>query len=477
MPVFGSGAVRSSRITRTALVSGLGAAGLALGACSPAVPERPSLVLLSVDTLAPEALATATDEHPALDRLAASSLRFTHALSTASWTLPAHASLLTGLYPDRHGATDPRTAIAPNLPRLAHTLRAAGYRTVAFTDGTYLEPLFGFGEGFDLYDGARAPDARIEIPDLPRLGMPNPAHAEGLFDRAVAYLNARSERTPLFLFLHTYAVHDYYAAPRAALREAAGPGGPRGPHAYRDCLVGRSYCPDPVWAGLEAAYRAQIADFDGGVARLVDALDGAGFGAGSYFVLVSDHGEGFDVRHARIHHGGRLHADQLRVPLWIAGPGVAAGETAVPISLVDLMPTLLELLGVPVPEGLDGRSLAPIVGGGEPDPEFLQRSLFAMEHYFSWERGRRSDAKEIHVDPLQVAVIRGSQWYIRDGERDELYDTAADPQQRIDLAPHVAEKSELAGLAASRGRVEPKRAPLAVPDRVVEELRELGYVE
>ena len=89
MPVFGSGAVRMPRIPRAALVSGLSAAGLALGACSPAVPARPSLVLLSVDTLAAESLAAGAGEHPALDRLAASSLRFSHALSTASWTLPA----------------------------------------------------------------------------------------------------------------------------------------------------------------------------------------------------------------------------------------------------------------------------------------------------------------------------------------------------------------------------------------------------
>lgn len=465
------------RIPRTALVAALTAAGLVLAACRPAPPPgRPSLVLLSVDTLAPAELAATAVEHPALDRLAASSLRFTNALSTASWTLPAHASLLTGLYPDRHGATDPRTSIAPGVPRLARSLRAAGYRTVAFTDGTYLEPLFGFAEGFDLYDDTRAPDAQLEVPDLPRRGMPNPVRGETLFDRAVAYLDGRREPTPLFLFLHTYAVHDY-SAMRPWVRAAVEPDDLRSPRAYLDCLVGRSACPERVWTDLEAAYRAEIAHLDGGVARLVEALDDAGLAGSSYFVLVSDHGEGFDFRHARIHHGGRLHADLLRVPLWIAGPGVAAGETSVPISLVDVMPTLLDLLGVPTPEGLDGRSLASAVAGSEPDPALAQRTRFAMEHYFSWEGGRRSDAQTPQADPLQVAVIRGSRWLIRERGREELYDTEADPRQRLDLGPQAPERAELEGLAQSRGRVAPGRAPLELPGRVVEELRDLGYME
>jgi arylsulfatase A-like enzyme len=461
--------------TATALALLPAAAVLGLAGCAPPGSARPSLVLLSVDTLTPELLATPEVEHPALDRLAAASLRFTDALSTASWTLPAHASLMTGLYPDRHGATDLRTSIAPGLPRLAGFLRDAGYRTVAFTDGTYLDPLFGFAEGFELYDGVPGSGAPAGVPELPRGGRPNEVRGESLFDRAVAYLEARSERTPLFLFLHTYAVHDYPQL-RPWVRAALPADGFRSSGAFFDCLQGRSACPDEMWAELEVAYRAELAHLDEGLARLVEALDDAGLGEGSYFVLLSDHGEGFDFRLGRIHHGGRLHADQLRVPLWISGPGVSPGETAVPISLVDVMPTLLELLGVPAPAGLDGRSLAPIVTGSGAPPELAARPLFAMEHYFLWEDGRRTNAPAARTDALQVAVVRGPRWYIRDGEREELYDMAADPRQRVDLAPHLPESDELEALAASRGHVAAGRTPLEVPDRIVEELRGLGYV-
>jgi arylsulfatase A-like enzyme len=136
---------------------------------------------------------------------------FETALSPAAWTLPAHASLLTGVYPDRHGATDPRRRIAPNLPTLAQELREAGLETVAFTDGGYLHRRFGFAAGFDRYDDwVRDPDRRPVL-NVPRGGAPDPQVGSALFDRTIAYLaQRRPEDPPFFLFLQTYAVHDYF---------------------------------------------------------------------------------------------------------------------------------------------------------------------------------------------------------------------------------------------------------------------------
>src|SRR5262245_45200398 len=236
-----------SRVDRTALISGLAAAALAFGGCAPDPPARPSLILLSIDTLAPGALEARAAENGALGRLAGASLRFTNALSTAPWTLPAHASLMTGLYPDRHGATDPRTSIADGLPRLATLLRSAGYRTVAFTDGVYLEPLFGFAEGFDVYDAVRAPGASEHVPELPRAGAPNQPRGDALFDRAIAYLEERSDDAPLFLFLHTFSVHDYTLL-RAWERPLPPADGFLSPQAYVDCVLGRTPCSDEAWA-------------------------------------------------------------------------------------------------------------------------------------------------------------------------------------------------------------------------------------
>jgi arylsulfatase A-like enzyme len=460
-----------ARITRRGL---LAAAFPLLAACAPQEPLPPSLVLLSVDTLTPGALATREVEHLELDRLAERSARFANALSTASWTLPAHASLMTGLYPDRHGATDARSAIAPELPRLAALLRAAGYRTVAFADRVFLEPEFGFGVGFELYDGVPAPDARIAVPRLPRGGRPNPTKGATLFDRAEAYLRAWDEQRPLLLFLHTYSVHHYFLA-RPWVEAALPPQAVRGRREYFECVIGAWTCPEDVWQELEAMYRQEIAHLDRGVDRLVEALDDAGLLDSSYVVLLSDHGEGFDPRRGRIHHGGRLHADQLRVPLWIAGPGVAPGERTIAVSLVDLLPTLLELLGLPAPEGLDGVSLAEVVRGSEPGEALRSRALFAMEHYHFWE-GRRRNVEALREDALAVAVVRGSRWYIRGPESEELYDVAADPRQRIDLAPHSEETAGLRALAATRGRVRTGRAARELPPQLLDELRSLGYV-
>src|SRR5438093_12445132 len=129
-----------------ALVASLG--------CTRATP--PNVVIVSVDTLNRDALrafAPAAPELPGFDALARASVRFSEALATASWTLPSHASLLTGLYPDRHGATDRRLRLGEGVPTLAKELKRAGYETVAFTGGGYLDLPNGLAKSFAQYYG------------------------------------------------------------------------------------------------------------------------------------------------------------------------------------------------------------------------------------------------------------------------------------------------------------------------------------
>jgi arylsulfatase A-like enzyme len=233
-----------------------------LAACAEG-PYRPDVVILSIDSLSRGALSGYGGEDanaPTLERLASRSLRFANAYSTASWTLPAHASLLTGLDPDRHGATDPRVLLAAELPRLAPHLRKAGYAIVAFTDGAYLDWRYGFGPGFERYDDfVEPPGPGIEVP---RGGLPHEEKGTALFDRAITYLEARAaDERPLFLFLHTYSVHDYFRlhawatarAPAGALRDTSG---------YLRCLLGLEACSDRDWEVLRTLYAAEVAHLD-----------------------------------------------------------------------------------------------------------------------------------------------------------------------------------------------------------------------
>ncbi|HET9766250.1 MAG TPA: sulfatase-like hydrolase/transferase, partial [Thermoanaerobaculia bacterium] len=238
---------------------------LSAQACDRPAPA-PNFVVISVDTLRRDALRAYDPSAPALphlDALAARSVRFSHALAPAAWTLPSHASLLTGVYPNRHGAVHRDATIARAAPALAGLLSRRGYETVAFTDGGFLETTYGFGRGFERFDD-RLSRGIAPLPALPRGGKPGEAGDSDLFARADAYLRQRAPGRPLFLFAHTYAVHDYYQAHSWA-RPAAG--GAAAPDATRnlDCLVGKARCTPEQWAALGGYYRGELRRLDDAV--------------------------------------------------------------------------------------------------------------------------------------------------------------------------------------------------------------------
>jgi arylsulfatase A-like enzyme len=433
-------------------VAAIGAAALFHGVSG----RHPNLVVISIDTLRATSLrafSAGAAKLPNLEAFASRSVRCSHAHTTAPWTLPAHASLLTGLYPDRHGATHTDLRIASPEPTLAETLRAAGFENVAFTDGGYLDQGFGFDRGFHTYDeggtlgGDRYPRRKGGGVDA--------------FRRARAFLAERSSDAPLFLFLHTFVLHDYFKS-----------GAVRRGFALK-CLLGQRACSTETWQQLESMYAARLTRLDRDFGMLMEALDRLAADAPTLVVLVSDHGEGFDHRRGRIHHAGRLHSDQLRVPVLLHGPDLVPGELESPVSLVDIMPTALEILGVEGVDGLDGRSLVSAIRG-EPLPP---RQLFAMDHQFSWNAGARRTESTPRSDPWSIAVIDGESWYIDGPQGEELYDTARDPGLTAPLAINgvgVALRSIAAERRmANRGHGDPR----PIDPKLKEDLRALGYVE
>jgi arylsulfatase A-like enzyme len=436
-----------------------------LAACG-AAPRPPNVILISIDTLRRDALACfepSAAALPALDLLAAMSVRFEHAYSSASWTLPSHASMLTGLYPDRHGATDRRVTLAEGVDTLAGALAARGYETAAFTGGGFLDAKYGLGRGFARYE------AKTHSKQEPA------ETAEGLLARVGDYLGARANERPLFLFLHTYAVHNYYDA-RAEAAALSGRTGLGTRKQYVDCVLGRKPCEPGAWDDLGALYRAELQLMDQSFARLVSALEAAGLWRDAIVVLVSDHGEGFEPARGRIHHGGRLHADQLSVPLLVrgplqeSGPGFAPRAEAAPASLVDLMPTLLELTGARVPAGLDGRSLAASLRTGAAP---AARPLLAMEHYFGWQDGKRDTSEEVLSLPRELAVIDAGGWYLTGEREDELYalDDAAQATNRADASRSAAARALLGERPLPRAESRPAEGDL----HLEQALDALGY--
>jgi arylsulfatase A-like enzyme len=340
--------------------------------------EQRNLLLICLDTLRADALSGYGNPRrtsPRIDRWASEQATlFERVIAAAPWTLPAHATMFTGLDAMTHGSNH-FGSMPQRLETIAEHLRAEGWWTGAVTGGGYLRPGFGLDQGFDSFAYWQHLETDGELLD-------------GL-DRSLNWLDRTAEE-PFFLFFHTYEVHyphrrrqpwfDQLASESvAALREADIRVQTRGWEGLRyegDRLeVRRSENSD--WAAdltpaeldlVRTQYESAVAMADDAVGRLLDHLAAIGVAQRTVVVVTSDHGEALGE-------GGRvghtfLEDDNSLVPLMIALPGgVGAGHRVRhQVRQADLMPTLLDALGLDPPDGVDGRSLLADIGGATPDP-------------------------------------------------------------------------------------------------------------
>jgi arylsulfatase A-like enzyme len=426
------------------------------------------LVLVSIDTLRADHLPSwgyPLDTAPFLTALAARGTLFEHAIAAAPSTTPSHMSLFTAQQPSVHGLLG-NTALG-SLPReirtLGEVLHDEGFATAAVTEGGGVALHLGFERGFDVFV-----ENPIPIPHRPGVQAPI------TFGTGLRWLRAQRDRRS-FLFLHTYEVHGPYRAPDAY----AGLFSPLPPGLAP--LPGLRPHQRPVH------YDREIRFVDDELRRLVEALEAEGRLERTLLVLTSDHGEEF-LEHGWIGHGATLPEEVLRVPLLLLGPGIPAGlRISRPVGLVDLAPTLLELLGAPPLPAATGRSFASLLheASGERDAE--APALFA-ETWF--EAGFGAEGPKPVAQP-SYAVRMGSRKLVRlrDGEgfRYLYYDLAVDPSEQHDLYaadPSAADdlralldayptrvarlRDELARPRAPEGALDPERES---------QLRALGYLE
>ena len=325
----------------------------ALGGCGGADPAaRPNVLLLSVDTLRRDHLGCyghERDTSPHLDALARTGVVFDRAVSPCCWTLPSHASMLTGLYPAYHGLQDDGVMLPEEVPTLAEGLQALGYRTLAVVSHVYVSKAFDLQRGFDLFDDS-----------LILGGKTNPVAGQ-VVERFLRHLG-REPRQPFFAFVHFFDPHWDYAAPAPFRGRFANPryDGPVD-GTYQQMLTYNARGKRMSRADRrqsKALYDEEIAYVDFEIGRLLGALGERGLLDDTVVVFTADHGEEFE-EHGRIGHAKTLFAEQLDVPLIIAGPsGLPPGSRRSDlVSLVDLAPTLLELAGGRPMEGAHGSSL------------------------------------------------------------------------------------------------------------------------
>jgi arylsulfatase A-like enzyme/Tfp pilus assembly protein PilF len=405
------------------LLAVLSPAVAALAAAPPPEPSppRPSILLVTIDTLRPDSLGwvAGRNETPAIDRLAAEGLALPAAVSPVPLTLPAHASILTGLLPRRHGVRDNGQVLGPSPPTLAERLRAHGYSTAAFVSGYPLRALFGLDRGFERYDDTL------------------PAGAEGWLERpAAATTDAalswlRGARRPFFLWVHYYDPHDPYTPSRAFWRP-----GPRG--AYDGEVASVDHAFGLLRAGIKETERPSLLT-----------------------VLTADHGESLG-EHGERAHGFFIYDTTVLVPAILHFPGrVAPTREAYPARLVDLLPTMLDLAGLPPVADTDGVSLLPLLSGTRlaAEPAYVETRQPWITYGWS---------------PL--AAVRHGGWKYVSAPRAELYDLEQDKGETRNLLDKMPTRA--AEMAALLARFEQRPAAAAertLDPQALESLRALGY--
>jgi arylsulfatase A-like enzyme len=442
-----------------------------MGACGAA--ERPArsvnAILVSIDTLRPDLLSCyghPRPTSPALDALAARGVRFTDVTAAAPWTLPSHASMLTGLYPSTHGVKTHQTRLPAEVTTVAEELAGAGWQTLAVVNTHNVgAPQYQLGQGFERFlyvpETAEDKDLRLRTPNLGELVV---GHAKEL-------LGARDPERPFFLFLHFYDVHTDWT-PSAEHRAAfVGP--------YDGKLDGRTQQlngvrnrgerlgDDDVRFLLEL-YEAEIRTFDDLFGRFLAWLDAQGLAEDTLIVVTSDHGEEFQ-EHGSVLHGRTQYQELLSVPLIVAGPGVPAGVVVdQPAHGVDLAPTLLAALGVDSAVAHDGLDLGPAWDGEELPARLLfaeadQDNRIASGEHNDGKCMVRRDAAKLVVD-LRASKV-------------ELYDLATDPGEQRDLVTAQPALAESLGAELERFRAGARRSDLIAPPTAEErrKLDAMGY--
>jgi choline-sulfatase len=404
------------------------AALLLLPSPSPALAaERPSLVLITLDTTRADHVGRMVDGQPLtpnLDALSRTGVRFTRALTPAPLTLPAHCSLMTGLNPPAHGVRDNGIAALPaDLPTLAAVLSAKGYATGAFVSSLVLDRRFGLDRGFAVYDDAMVAERTGEQ------GYPE-RNAAAVTDAALAWASGLPRGRPWLLWVHYYDPH----AP---------------------------YEPPGNWKGASAArrYAGEVAYVDREVGRLLAALPATS--GGRIVAVVGDHGEMLG-EHGEQEHGLFLYRAALEVPLILTGPGLAAGRSITETVGTRALPaTLLSLAGLEAEAAPFGR---PLPGLGGPDGEHttpVYSETLLPETAYGWSR-------------LEAAT--DGKFRLIAAPRPELYDLAADPGETRNLFDTRREDARRLQQTILENERRARSATPAAAAELAESLRRLGYL-
>jgi len=362
--------------------------------CAPGSKETgPNVILISMDTVRADRLGCYGHRGintPSIDFLASHGVRFQNAIAPAPLTLPSHTTLLTGLYPTTHGVRDNTTfRLSEKALTLAEILKENGYRTAATVGAFVLDSSRGLDQGFDYYDDELPkPKARSDrlLPDgVPDIGMREVSErpAGVVTRRALSWLRDNSDEK-FFLWIHYFDAHYPYTPPPPYSRE------------YQ-----------------KRPYYGEIAFVDRNIGMILDELRTSELLDNTLIIVTGDHGESLG-EHREYTHCIFIYDSTIKIPLIMSWAGKIPAGTVIGdvVSLADVVPTILDFLGIDPGHGMDGVSLVDVISGRSEGERFVySESMFPYLNY-GWSR---------------VYGIRGPRWKYIETSNPELFDLSRDP--------------------------------------------------
>ncbi len=394
---------------------------------------------------------------PQIDALAGKGTRFADASSTSAWTTPVHGSLFTGRYPTQLGSLmymggKKMHELDPGEETLAELLRDAGYETQAFTGGGYVSKKLGFDQGFSQYRDEK--------------------HLVDYIDQLVDWLTAYDQDRPFFLFVHFYDTHRPYIPPDKRFREMF-KGDYKGSFPVRKvCSMKYRPLSDEDLRYVISQYDGEIAHADYQLGKLFTSLEELELMENTLVVFLSDHGDEF-FEHGDCDHTTSVYQELVHVPLIFTGPGIPSRQVVrTQVSLIDVAPTILDYLHVPVPGSMEGTSLMPVIHGDE-EPcgyQFFETSFWKRKNDI---RGVREGPWKIVFNFKDVAV--------------EAYDLETDPLEQTNILIEMPGETKRQMISAFKtwrkkmkkpsGKPKKDAKDTVTPDPELEEhLKSLGYV-
>ena len=437
-----------------------GVAILAYWLFSDSPPRPPNLIIITVDTLRQDHLGCygSDTKTTALDKLAAEGFRFRDSITVAPTTLPSHTSLFTGLYPARHGVRlNGKFQVPAEVQTLAEVLRAHDYQTAAFVGSAVLSKHYALDQGFQTYNDDVGSD--VNSAQAQRRGA----------DVSLAAIDwLEGVKVPFFLWVHYFDPHGPYDPPPPYDSDYY-KGDPRNSKhtsmdgisvVYYQNLDGITDIRYPL-----AQYKGEVTYTDNAIGQLLEAADRRGLRDNTLVLMTADHGESLGENNYYFDHGETLHDTSMRVPLiirapWLEGTRVVEG----PVSLVDVYPTVLDILDIEVPEGIQGQSVADyLVEGRVPDRELFMETMLPTI-------SERSAIFGIQTEHWKLILRKN---------RVKLFHRLSDPGEQKNIAEQNAlVRNWLVDLVQGYFRTKSLKAERFKPSpEHIEQLRALGYIQ